>query len=197
MRIHLDSEANGLLQKSDTGEAADRIWCAVFNQEDGKVWRFYEGADAGGYNGKLSEVKDFIMSCPQDEFVCHNLFGFDLELFRRILGIQYGMDWWVCPTNRIRFTDTLDRSQSQWPDRPHPKGCPYVIPNPVTGKNKRVGPHGLEAWGYRVANAKPAIHDWRNGEIEDYLHRCEEDTIITRETHIYLDNEMERNKLRG
>lgn len=189
MRIWFDSEADGLL-----GEAT-KIWCAVFTTEEGETYSFTLDGSGGGEG--VGSIQEFILDHPECEFICHNLFGYDLELFRRILGIQYGINWWVCHTNSVKFTDTLDRSQSQWPDRPHPKGCPYVIPNPVTGKNKKVGSHGLEAWGYRVANAKPAIHDWRNGKIEDYLHRCKEDVFITKETYIYLDREMERNKVRG
>ena len=189
MRIWFDSEADGLLNE------ATKIWCAVFITEEGEKHAFTLDGSVSGKS--VENIKEFILDHTDCEFICHNLFGYDLDLFRRILDIQYGMDWWACPTNRVKFTDTLDRSQSQWPDRPHPKGCPYVVYNPVTGKNKRIGPHGLESWGYRVARAKPEVHDWRNGTIEDYLHRCEEDTIITRKAHIFLDDEMERNKLKG
>lgn len=38
--------------------------------------------------------------------------------------------------------------------------------------------HGLEAHGEDLGIAKPEIDDWENLELEDYIHRCEEDVKI-------------------
>lgn len=38
--------------------------------------------------------------------------------------------------------------------------------------------HGLEGWGEELGVPKPPVDDWENLEIEDYLHRCEEDVKI-------------------
>ncbi|UZZ64240.1 DNA-directed DNA polymerase [Septuagintavirus sv54] len=43
---------------------------------------------------------------------------------------------------------------------------------------KPVGPHGLEAWGMRVANQKVAIEDWRGLPLWKYCDRIIEDVII-------------------
>jgi hypothetical protein len=38
--------------------------------------------------------------------------------------------------------------------------------------------HGLESWGVDLGVAKPAITDWDNLTIKEYVHRCEEDVQI-------------------
>ena len=38
--------------------------------------------------------------------------------------------------------------------------------------------HGLAYWGETLGIAKPEIDDWTNLDIEDYVHRCEEDVRI-------------------
>lgn len=190
--IWFDLEANGLLEEKDGNPPADRIWCVSFTEENGDEHDFTLD---GGLGQDLNQIREYILSRGNATFICHNHFGFDLELLRRLLNLEFGLDWWVSPDNRVRFFDTLDFSQRLWPDRPMPKGCPGSVYNPVTGKNKRIGAHGLEAYGYRVARAKPAIHDWRNGEIKDYLHRCKEDVAITRKVFYALMEEMEKGRL--
>lgn len=38
--------------------------------------------------------------------------------------------------------------------------------------------HGLEHWGYDLGIHKVEIKDWQNLSVEEYIHRCEEDTKI-------------------
>lgn len=47
--------------------------------------------------------------------------------------------------------------------------------------------HGLEWWGRELGVAKPAITDWDNLSLDEYVHRCEEDVNI----NIRLWNKME------
>lgn len=79
--------------------------------------------------------------------------------------------------DRVNIIDTLVWSQTLNPDRKLPKGCPTIRPNPFTGKNDKVGPHSVDAWGYRVSRAKPSHHDWTKFSPE-MLHRCSEDVVI-------------------
>ena len=123
-------------------------------------------------------------------YVCHNLYGYDLWVFLDLYGIKFGADWIVTPNNKCKFICTLDLSQSQWPDRPLPKGCPGSVDNPVTGKKTKIGPHSLEAWGYRLGNKKPVVHDWKNGDLHGYIHRCKEDVKLTKMVYTYLINEI-------
>jgi len=38
--------------------------------------------------------------------------------------------------------------------------------------------HGLEDWGEEFGIPKPPIQDWDNLELEEYVHRCEQDVLI-------------------
>lgn len=58
---------------------------------------------------------------------------------------------------KSRLVDTLPLSQYLFPDR-------------------RL--HGLESWGETFEVPKPPITDWENLDLEDYIHRCEEDVKI-------------------
>lgn len=42
------------------------------------------------------------------------------------------------------------------------------------------GKHGLELWGDELGVPKPAISDWQNLDIADYIHRCESDVEINK-----------------
>ncbi|MNU99608.1 DNA polymerase I, thermostable [compost metagenome] len=53
------------------------------------------------------------------------------------------------------------------PKRLVPHNCP----------NKAIGPHSIEAWGWRVGRGKPEHNDWEHFS-EDMLHRCSEDVEI-------------------
>jgi hypothetical protein len=48
-----------------------------------------------------------------------------------------------------------------------------------------IGPHGLEAWGYRVGNRKIEIHDWRTFTPE-IIERCEVDVLINEKVYYAL-----------
>ena len=43
---------------------------------------------------------------------------------------------------------------------------------------------GLESWGATFGIPKPKIDDWENLDIEDYIHRCEEDVKINKQLWI-------------
>lgn len=113
----------------------------------------------------------------------HNLFGYDLRLWKKLSGIEYDMFkdpkcMGTIGDTQVNLYDTLSMSRVLYPDRPLPNGCPDSVLNPVTGKRDRVGPHGLLAWGYRVANKKVQIDDWRNQPLWEYVNRVWEDVLI-------------------
>ena len=83
---------------------------------------------------------------------CHNLYGYDLPALSKIIGTEFDMFPEHINGSPTKIFDTLSISQGLYPDRPMPRGCPVKVKCPVSGKLKNVGPHGLMAWGYRVAH---------------------------------------------
>lgn len=196
MKVYFDTESNGLL-----GEMT-HFWCMVLINEAGKSWRFIkDGHEKDGsypistFPDKLREIIEESTDETPATFICHNLFDFDLPAIREHLGVQFGYDWWGSPDNRCKFIDSLEFSRTLFPDRSLPKGCPTSIPNPVTGKAKRIGAHGLEAWGWRTGDKKPQVHDWINGDPMVYLNRCKKDVSNNRLAYSMMLQEFKENRL--
>jgi len=103
-----------------------------------------------------------------DELIMHNELGYDLPLLEKLYGYTF---------KGIK-TDTLIMSRLLNPKRILPPNCP----------NKGIGPHSIEAWGYRVGRGKPEHNDWENFS-EDMLHRCTEDVEILHLVYQELKNE--------
>lgn len=186
-----DAEANGLL------EEVDQLHVILFKEYKVDNWNIFLDPNREGYDQALKfiqskgknfkirtfeELNDWFKTEPKS-IAIHNLFGYDLRLFKKMLGTQYDMfgDPKCMGTlngKQVNLFDTLSMSRTLYPDRPLPRGCPEMVKNPVTGKMKPVGPHGLEAWGMRVANQKVAIEDWRGLPLWKYCDRIIEDVII-------------------
>lgn len=187
-----DAEASGLLDEPDL-----HLHVILFKEYKVDNWNIFldpnrEGYEQAlkfiqskGYNFKVrtfEEFNEWVANEPRS-VACHNMFGYDLRLFKKMLGTQYDMfgDPKCMGTlngKQVNLFDTLSMSRTLYPDRPLPRGCPEMVKNPVTGKMKPVGPHGLEAWGMRVANQKVAIEDWRGLPLWKYCDRIIEDVII-------------------
>lgn len=171
--------------------------CSVFKEHKKDNWVVFLDPQREGYDkavnfinskGMRFDIKDyselsFWLTNAPNAIVIHNLFGYDLPLWKKLSEIQYDMfrDPGCRGTindKQVDLFDSLSMSRLLYPDRPLPPGCPGKIPCPVTGKMKTVGPHGLEAWGMRVGNKKPKIDDWRDQPLWVYVDRCIEDVII-------------------
>lgn len=141
----------------------------------------------------FSELSNFIMTVPK-ALACHNMFGYDLKILKRFFNLNYDL---FCDQNclgtingkQITLFDTLSMSRNLYPDRQLPVGCIEQVKNPVTGKMQKVGAHGLEAWGFRVAKKKVKIDDWRDQPLWEYVSRCFEDVLINEMTYTYLIQE--------
>lgn len=162
--LQYDIEADGLL------DTITKIHCIVCKEMvSDQVVRFYDdapGVERGEKDYPLAYAKPAFQKATT--LIGHNIIGFDNDVLERFLGID---------TKNKKSIDTLVWSQTLNPDRQLPKGCPAVAPNPLTGKNDKVGPHSVAAWGYRVARAKPSHYDWSIFTAE-MLHRCTEDVMI-------------------
>ncbi|MCP4341275.1 MAG: hypothetical protein GY799_20920 [Desulfobulbaceae bacterium] len=138
----------------------------------------------------MNDYVDFLNSPETKGMICHNMFGFDLKAMKMWNDITYtnktlnGKPFFHC--------DTLVLSRGLNPERRLPKGCPGSVKNTETGKMDKIGPHGLEAWGYKVGVAKPTVHDWTSQPLEVYVHRCIEDVKINELVYHYLIDSMSR-----
>lgn len=116
---------------------------------DGKLVSFYGDT-----------LTDFFEYAKQFDVLCgHNAIDFDLPLLKKLHGFE-----WEWPR---RVVDTLVMSRLQRPDRQLPPHC----------LDKSVGPHSVEAWGYRLGRIKPGHEDWSVFSAE-MLHRNREDVEI-------------------
>lgn len=190
-----DMEANGLL------EELTHFHCVLFKEYEKENYHLFlnkeheefESAlayaeDRASVVGTVLSVYDFTelnswMATVPKSLACHNMFGYDLRAMKMLYNTEYDMfrDPKCMGTingKQVNLFDTLSMSRTLFPDRPLPRGCPDQMKNPVTGKMKKMGPHGLEAWGMRVANLKPSIEDWRGLPLWKYVDRVWEDVTI-------------------
>ncbi len=123
--------------------------------------------------------------------ICHNQIRYDLPVLQRLLGMPWSCYPMHINNSEMEIIDTLLESRWLNPDRQLPKNCPErLAAESSKGKSKVITPHGLEAWGMRVANLKPKIELWEGLPIEDYVHRCIEDVKINIKTFYALTEEM-------
>lgn len=187
--IH-DTEADGLLDE------VTKYHCTLLKEYKVNNWHLFldpaheeyqsavDFANSKAVNLSIhdySELEAFLKTCRG--LACHNSFGYDHPLWKKLSGIEYDMfkDKGCRGTigdTQVDLYDTLSMSRILSPDRQLPPGCPDSVKNPVTGKSQKVGPHGLLAWGYRVANKKVQIDDWRNQPLWEYVNRVWEDVLI-------------------
>jgi hypothetical protein len=169
-RLIFDIEADGLL--SDVSA----IHCISFKFIDTNTSYTLSGVDLNREN-----IFNQFLHCTH--IIGHNIIGYDLPLLNQLYGIDL-----IDILGKEAIVDTLIMSQVLNPDRELPRCCPTYIKNPVTNKSKAIGPHGLEAWGYRVGNRKIEIHDWRTFTPE-IIERCEVDVLINEKVYYALMKE--------
>ena len=158
-RLVWDLEANGLLSDST------KIWCLVAKDIDTNKTFKYLGIDIN---------EDIITSIFRysNEIIGHNIITYDIPMIKKFYGVDL-----IELLGKESIVDTYLISKVLDPDREMPKGCPTTIRCQETGRSKRIGPHGLESWGYRIGEKKIEIHDWLNYS-DNILERCEVDVDI-------------------
>lgn len=169
MRVLLfDMEANGLLDE------VTQVHCCVAKElVSGRTLKFFNPIDGLVPNDEEDEYPLAYMKptfALATTIIGHNIVKYDNELLRRFFHLDYMLE-------KVNIIDTLIWSQTLNPDRRLPRGCPTVLYNPVTGKNDKVGPHSVAAWGYRVGVKKPEHHDWRDFSPA-MLNRCVGDVKV-------------------
>ena len=111
-----------------------------------------------------------------DVLIAHNGIGYDWPLLKKLYGWEF----------KGKKVDTVIMSRLLNPKRLVPFNAP----------DKKMGPHSLAAWGYRVGRGKPDHEDWDNYS-EEMLHRCTEDVEITELTYNALMEEAKGGKWRN
>lgn len=206
--LHIfDLECSGLLSDPDL-----YYHCALFKEYGKPVFNLFLPPEHDGYEEAITwvkthhsdvqvnfhtidELEEWLTNVPT-AIACHNCFSYDFLVMERLSGIHFDMFrdpkcMGTINDKQVNLYDTLSMSRTLWPDRPLPKGCPESVKNPVTGRLELVAPHGLMAWGYRVANKKVKIDDWRNQPLWEYVHRVYEDVIINELVWKELMDEMQ------
>lgn len=180
--IVYDIEANNLLEKSTS------IHCIVAKVigEEG-FYKFWDNSCVLHRSADKRLTKEGLLDLftTASKIICHNQINYDIPMLYKFFGI----DMYSLPNNP-EIIDTFVWSQVLNPDRELPKGCPTTITPPPElrsqgFKSKKIGPHGLESWGYRVGERKLQIHDWRTF-TPSMLSRCESDVSINEKTYKLL-----------
>lgn len=141
--------------------------CGVFKDKTTRVIRKFRPHEMPEMMAYLDTV---------DVLIMHNGTGYDFPLLKKLF------NW----TFKGKKVDTLLMSRLLSPKRLVPYNCP----------NKKVGPHSIEAWGWRVGRGKPEHNDWENFS-EAMLHRCTEDVEILELVYNALLKEAEGGKWRN
>ena len=168
-KVVFDAEANGLFPEVDT------IHCIVAKEVGA---REVEKVTPGHIKFYLGSPENILNTA--DLLIGHNIIGYDFKLFREL-----GGGW----SSKAKVFDTMIMSMLLNPNRPMPFGCPKTLRNKETGKVKKIGPHSLAAWGYRVGRGKVEHDDWSKFTPE-MMHRCVEDVKITELVYFALLKEM-------
>ena len=131
-------------------EDATVLWCAashVHGEDAIRSWVFPK------------DKEEFLVHLrTADVLIGHNLIGHDLPLLRKLWGSE--------PQPEQKIVDTMWMSRLQNPDRRKPPHCPA-----------RVGPHSVQAWGYRLGDPKVEHDEWDRFSPE-MLVRCIKDVGI-------------------
>jgi DNA polymerase-1 len=139
--------AFGDLEANGLIPTATKCHCGVFKEVTGARKVFRPN--------QMMEMLEYLDTV--DVLIMHNGIGYDFPLLEKLFNWKF----------KGKIVDTLIMSRLLKPKRQIPFNCP----------NKDIGPHSIEAWGYRVGRGKPEHNDW---EVftEAMLHRCSEDVEI-------------------
>lgn len=170
-----DIEANGLLEDSTS------IHCISIKD-------LYTNTTSTYSLDTLTKDNIFNAFNYSTKIIGHNIIGYDIPMIKKFYGIDL-----VELVGKGAIVDTYLMSLVLFPDRQLPRGCPTFVLDPF-GRMKKIGPHSLEAWGYRVGVKKIEIHDWRYFTPE-IISRCEVDVEINEKVYYKLLEEAGLNEL--
>ena len=144
---------------------AQHLWCVVFKELGKDNYQTFTMDTQ-----ENDTMKEWLNSHTNITLIGHNIINADLEVFRRLLGVDFTVGPDTICGNSCTFIDTYTMSKRNNPDR----SAAYLW-DPVKKKNISLGVHGLGAWAKRVGSAKHIVTDWSTQPIEVYLERCKGD----------------------
>ena len=145
---------------------AEYLHCVVFKELGKECYQTFT-------KDNMDEIYAWLFNHEHITLIGHNILNADLEVFRRLLSIEFTVGPDSLCGNRCTFIDTFTLSKRNNPDR----SAAYLWDSKLK-KNVSLGIHGLDAWGKRVGIPKPKVTDWSTQPIEVYLNRCSEDVKI-------------------
>ena len=126
-----------------------------------------------------TEIAKFIELIDGEVVIGHNIINFDIPALD-----VFAIDTMTLPTPSPEMViDTLVLSRLLNPDRERPEGLP-----------QRVGPHSLQAWGYRVGIYKGDYGKQDNAwdvYTDEMMEYCVQDTEVTEQVYKHLLKEMD------
>lgn len=145
----MERKVCGDLEANGLLKEATKVWCGVFKDiNTGEKFVF-----------RPNQIQDMLSFLDTvDVLIGHNIIGYDLPLLRKLHSYKF----------KGKIVDTLIMSRVLKDNRPLPHNCP---------RGERIGPHSVEAWGYRLGREKPEHEEW-GFFSEEMLHRCSEDVEI-------------------
>lgn len=155
--LAFDIEGNGLNEvtinrKGECIPEATRIWCAATYNIETKECKSYTE----------DQLEEFACALEQADLVIgHNIFGYDLPLFERLvrkLNIPLA-----------NYYDTLVVSRVMWPDKP-------MLP----GQS-----HSLKSWGLLLNEHKSDYGGGFDAFSQEMIDYCKQDTIVTGKIYKY------------
>lgn len=157
----IDTESDGLVKE------ATKMHCLVAKDiNTGHRFEFYGDQTVPGHHGSIALGEEYAFQSGDVLPIGHNMIHHDIPLYEKLTNNK-----WIG-----RVLDTLILSRALNADRKLPPGCPTKNTG-TKGEGGRVGPHSLQAWGYRVGRGKVEHNDW-SVFSEAMLHRCVEDVEI-------------------
>lgn len=189
-RYVFDIETNGFL------DALNRVHSLALKDADSGERFSYAGC------GGMDDGSDYTpipvglaRLAAADEVIGHNIIRFDLPALRKVYP-----DFSV----KGKVTDTLVLSRLVFPDIKQQLDFDLNKRGKLPGK--KIGEHGLEAWGFRLGNHKGEYTDWckANGIADPWAHwspemqsYCEQDVEVTFTLYTRLLSRMEKQGWRG
>lgn len=144
------------IEGDDLLDNATRIWCScVENVVTGEKHTFL---NANEFNAWHEQNPDAI-------FVGHNFIGYDMVMKNRHWKARIGIS---------KVVDTFVLSMLYNPNMP----APADLNPPGTPKDKRKGPHSLEAWGMRLKFPKTGHTDFSQ-LTDEMITYCQNDVSLT------------------
>lgn len=199
--IVMDSENIGLIPDLTYGQQTDAHVIHCRDKETGETFKFFDPFEfrspsarqwleaEGSQDGFWQDGIKFLNEA--DVIIAQNWLGYDdlalQKLSKGLLKVDYEAKPRGGKDRRLeypfRVMDTMVMSQVLNPDRKPPRQA-------YANGAGNVGPHSIEAHGWRMGRPKPENEDW--SELTDHmLFRCAEDVEIGSGFYDYLLDEWE------